>query len=269
MLDDTLLQDDPLGNTEPHSRRFEKSLGLLTTKFVNLLQNADGGILDLKQAADTLQVRQKRRIYDITNVLEGVGLIKKKSKNSIQWKPYVQKEDKNTADLSEKISGLKQELVDLDLVETELDELKNKVEQSLKNLKSDIDISQYLYIALDDIKNGLNINEEESHTIIVRNVQNVKIQSTWDRMLLSGKSTPLKGYYIKKFGVNRITPRKKRTVNLKSFDDEIKVAEVLFRKTETNRCSDKSENVLALNEYQNLFRLCLAKDEGVEDLFDM
>lgn len=38
------------------------------------------------QAADTLAVRQKRRIYDITNVLEGIGLIEKKSKNSIQWK---------------------------------------------------------------------------------------------------------------------------------------------------------------------------------------
>ena len=32
-----------------------------------------------------LQV-QKRRIYDITNVLEGIGLIEKKSKNNIQWK---------------------------------------------------------------------------------------------------------------------------------------------------------------------------------------
>ena len=33
----------------------------------------------------SLQV-QKRRIYDITNVLEGINLIEKKSKNNIQWK---------------------------------------------------------------------------------------------------------------------------------------------------------------------------------------
>lgn len=39
-----------------------------------------------EQAADSLAVKQKRRIYDITNVLEGVGLIEKKNKNIIQWR---------------------------------------------------------------------------------------------------------------------------------------------------------------------------------------
>ena len=33
-----------------------------------------------------LDVRQKRRIYDITNVLEGIGLIEKETKNTIRWK---------------------------------------------------------------------------------------------------------------------------------------------------------------------------------------
>jgi len=41
-------------------------------------------VVDLNKAADTLGV-QKRRIYDITNVLEGIRLIAKKSKNNIQW----------------------------------------------------------------------------------------------------------------------------------------------------------------------------------------
>ena len=63
--------------------RYDSSLGLLTKKFVSLIQNAPEGILDLNQAAGQLGV-QKRRIYDITNVLEGIGLIEKKSKNNIQ-----------------------------------------------------------------------------------------------------------------------------------------------------------------------------------------
>ncbi|XP_021887509.1 transcription factor E2FB [Carica papaya] len=65
--------------------RYDSSLGLLTKKFINLIQQAEDGILDLNKAADTLEV-QKRRIYDITNVLEGIGLIEKKLKNRIQWK---------------------------------------------------------------------------------------------------------------------------------------------------------------------------------------
>ena len=32
--------------------RFEKSLGLLTTRFVNLLQEADDGVLDLKVVSE-------------------------------------------------------------------------------------------------------------------------------------------------------------------------------------------------------------------------
>ncbi|KAL5678540.1 hypothetical protein ACJX0J_014671, partial [Zea mays] len=63
--------------------RYDSSLGLLT-KFLNLLKGAPGGIVDLNNAAETLEV-QKRRIYDITNVLEGIGLIEKKLKNNIRW----------------------------------------------------------------------------------------------------------------------------------------------------------------------------------------
>lgn len=38
------------------------------------------------QAVRILAVGQKRRIYDITNVLEGIGLIMKISKSIVKWK---------------------------------------------------------------------------------------------------------------------------------------------------------------------------------------
>ena len=63
-------------------RSSRSSLSLLTKKFVSLIERADRGAIDLNQAAETLNV-QKRRIYDIKNVLEGIGLIEKKSKNTI------------------------------------------------------------------------------------------------------------------------------------------------------------------------------------------
>lgn len=65
--------------------RYDTSLGLLTKKFVDLLQGSQNGVVDLNIASSTLNV-QKRRIYDITNVLEGIGILEKKSKNNIQWK---------------------------------------------------------------------------------------------------------------------------------------------------------------------------------------
>ncbi|XP_055696249.1 transcription factor E2F1 [Lutzomyia longipalpis] len=65
--------------------RYDTSLGLLTRKFMELLQTSPDGVVDLNVASDKLKV-QKRRIYDITNVLEGIGILEKKSKNNIQWK---------------------------------------------------------------------------------------------------------------------------------------------------------------------------------------
>lgn len=49
-----------------------------------LLPHFSNGI-DLSQAAKELEV-PKRRIYDITNVLEGIGLIEKCHKNRVVWK---------------------------------------------------------------------------------------------------------------------------------------------------------------------------------------
>ena len=54
---------------------------------MNLTQIDEVKVIEVSlQAADTLNVRQKRRIYDITNVLEGIGLIEKRNKNCIKWK---------------------------------------------------------------------------------------------------------------------------------------------------------------------------------------
>ena len=64
--------------------RFDVSLVYLTRKFMDLVRSAPGGILDLNKVATKLGVR-KRRVYDITNVLDGIDLVEKKSKNHIRW----------------------------------------------------------------------------------------------------------------------------------------------------------------------------------------
>ena len=66
------------------SSRYDSSLGLVTKRFVTLLQNTPDNALDLNYAANELGV-QKRRMYDVTNVLEGIGLIVKSNKNQVSW----------------------------------------------------------------------------------------------------------------------------------------------------------------------------------------
>nr|XP_056718630.1 transcription factor E2F4 [Euleptes europaea] len=129
--------------------RHEKSLGLLTTKFVSLLQEAKDGVLDLKLAADTLAVRQKRRIYDITNVLEGIGLIEKKSKNSIQWKGVGP--GCNTREIAHKLIELKAEIEDLEQRERELEQQKMWVQQSIRNVSDDVQNNRLAYVTDEDL----------------------------------------------------------------------------------------------------------------------
>ena len=64
--------------------RQDNSLSVLTKKFIKLIQEQPDQTLDLNLAVNALKV-QKRRIYDITNVLEGIGYVQKLQKNLLRW----------------------------------------------------------------------------------------------------------------------------------------------------------------------------------------
>lgn len=128
--------------------RYDSSLGLLTKKFLNLLKGAPGGIVDLNNAAETLEV-QKRRIYDITNVLEGIGLIEKKLKNNIRWKGI---DDSRPGEVSDDMSILQADIEALTLQEQNLDERINEMRDRLRELTEDENNQKWLYVTDDDIK---------------------------------------------------------------------------------------------------------------------
>ncbi|XP_058612993.1 transcription factor E2f1 isoform X2 [Onychostoma macrolepis] len=71
-------------STSQVPNRSDVALGRLTKRFMQLLHSAPNGVLDLNEVTRKLGTR-KRRVYDITNVLAGIQLIKKTSKNKIQW----------------------------------------------------------------------------------------------------------------------------------------------------------------------------------------
>ncbi|KAH9301558.1 hypothetical protein KI387_013141, partial [Taxus chinensis] len=128
--------------------RYDSSLGLLTKKFISLIKKADDGVLDLNKAADTLDV-QKRRIYDITNVLEGIGLIEKKLKNRIRWKGLGVS---RPGDISDEVTSLKADADNLYSEESILDERIREMRERLRILSENEDNQKWLYVTEEDIK---------------------------------------------------------------------------------------------------------------------
>ncbi|CAF1478928.1 unnamed protein product [Adineta steineri] len=138
----------------PTKRRFgysrqEKSLGTLTRRFMSLLRQSKTGIMDLKHVADSLATKQKRRIYDITNVLEGIGLIEKQSKNTIKWKGAISGD--NTVEAYERLHRAQAQLQELEDESTFWSEKLRLIERSIANTLDDITLKDVLYLTKDDL----------------------------------------------------------------------------------------------------------------------
>lgn len=131
--------------------RCDTSLGLLTRRFAELLGCSADGVLDLNVVSRELGT-SKRRIYDITNVLEGVQLIKKKSKNHIQWWG------------GQLNLGNNSELKALCEEESKLDELIHSCTQQVQKLCEDHHSQRYAYLTYEDMHNIPSLRDQ---TVIV------------------------------------------------------------------------------------------------------
>ncbi|XP_068948594.1 transcription factor E2F3 isoform X2 [Petaurus breviceps papuanus] len=140
--------------------RYDTSLGLLTKKFIQLLSQSPDGVLDLNKAAEVLKV-QKRRIYDITNVLEGIHLIKKKSKNNVQWMGCSLSDD---GGMLAQCQGLSKEVTELSQEEKKLDDLIQSCTLDLKLLTEDSENQKLAYVTYQDIRK---ISGLKDQTVIV------------------------------------------------------------------------------------------------------
>uniref|UniRef100_A0A8L2QBV4 N-terminal EF-hand calcium binding protein 3 n=1 Tax=Rattus norvegicus TaxID=10116 RepID=A0A8L2QBV4_RAT len=126
--------------------RYETSLNLTTKRFLELLSHSADGVVDLNWAAEVLKV-QKRRIYDITNVLEGIQLIAKKSKNHIQWLG-----SRTMVGIGQRLEGLTQDLQQLQESEQQLDHLMHICTTQLQLLSEDSDIQRLAYVTCQDLR---------------------------------------------------------------------------------------------------------------------
>lgn len=135
--------------------RYDTSLGLLTKKFIDLLKESADGVVDLNIASTKLNV-QKRRIYDITNVLEGIGILEKKSKNNIQWKLG------NSLCNIEKNNRIQRDRYRLEQKENQLDRM---IVEMRSTTETDMQANKHAYVTCQDL-NSIDLFKEQIIVVI-------------------------------------------------------------------------------------------------------
>jgi len=134
----------------------ENSLGQLTKNFLQYIKKKGSDKININDLVNDLSVK-KRRIYDITNVLQGIGFIEKNGKNEINWiKGYKDhKGDSNSlpSNYITNYNNLKIELENLKKENQEIEEKLNKFKEEFNLLSVKLDFSKYGYITFDDISN--------------------------------------------------------------------------------------------------------------------
>ncbi|XP_048874030.1 transcription factor E2F1 [Brienomyrus brachyistius] len=158
--------------------RYDTSLNLTTKRFLDLLSKSSDGVVDLNWASQVLEV-QKRRIYDITNVLEGIQLISKKSKNNIQWLGT-----RLDSGFATQLRSLQKEVSSLGEAEEELDELIAKCNLQLRLLTEDPQNKKLAYVMCQDLRST--VDPPDQIVMVVRAPPETQMQV----------SDPSEGYQI-------------------------------------------------------------------------
>ena len=118
---------------------------MLTRKFLELIREDRNLEVDLNDSVKILKV-QKRRIYDITNVLEGIGYIEKISKNRVRWTSIGEELDQELKIISKEIQDLDEEE---NTVQIWIDYLKQNLNEMCQKIPS---FEKFAYLTFDDFK---------------------------------------------------------------------------------------------------------------------
>ena len=146
----------------------ENSLGKLTKDFINFIKTTGRKSININDLVNKLGVK-KRRIYDITNVLQGIEYLQKSGKNEIVWTKTISNKSKTKKKQSstKKNNNNKQKIN-----KEELEKEKNELDKEIEKFKAEFnsiakkgEFSEYGYITLDDIK-SLSINKKVDLVVI-------------------------------------------------------------------------------------------------------
>lgn len=147
-----------LEEDNPEETKIENSLGQLTQNFLQYIKNKGRINININNLVKDLDVK-KRRIYDITNVLQGIGYIEKKGKNEISWTKNCKNQNKDNSNADNLngnyISNCSQLKIEFEILKKEDKQNEQKLNEYRNEfdiLSKKIDFPKYSYITFKDIK---------------------------------------------------------------------------------------------------------------------
>ncbi len=134
----------------------ENSLGQLTKNFINYIKTTGKKSININDLVNKLEVK-KRRIYDITNVLQGIGYLQKSGKNEIVWTKTINNKVKIKKKIvtQKKTNSNNKRKQNLEKLEQEKQSLEEKIinfKDEFNGIAKRVDFAKYGYITMDDLK---------------------------------------------------------------------------------------------------------------------
>ena len=151
---------------EDAKEKRENSLGELTKNFIKYIKSKGKVNININDLVKDLGVK-KRRIYDITNVLQGIGYIEKNGKNEIIWTKTenLKNYDSVPENYSTNYNNLKIEIENLKKEDKDIEDTLNKFREEFSIMSKKQDFPKYGYITFNDITN-LSKNDKLNFIII-------------------------------------------------------------------------------------------------------
>ncbi|KAG7466658.1 transcription factor E2F6-like [Solea senegalensis] len=141
----------------------------LTRRFLEMLQTAPDGSLDVWNAAESLQTC-KQRVSDLTNILVSFKLLQRDASNTVKWTGKVP----ISSLLQNREQKIQRELKKLKQVEDTLDGLIKSCAQQLFDMTDDVDSSASAYVTHHDISQ-LRVLQEQT-LVIIRAPEETKLE---------------------------------------------------------------------------------------------
>ena len=153
-IQDEIYHEEEFIENEIEEGRQENSLCQLTKKVLQYIKSKKKLNININELVKELGVK-KRRIYDITNVLQGIGYIEKKGKNEIIW---IKNHLLNKKDIKIK------NLLKIYKQRNDLNKLLNNSIEELNSISSKSDFNKYGYITFMDL---INYSKNENLDLLI------------------------------------------------------------------------------------------------------